>query len=186
MTRSRVQVPLTKRFSVCLQPHPDAPDPDDFDAVRTWLASTPRPWAIDLFSGAGGLSLGLEQAGFSLITAADSDRDALNTHRANFPALTWTGDLASPGPLLAALRDWGIGEVDLLAGGPPCQPFSNAGIPKISSLVRAGVREPHDARRDLWRSFFQFIDSLSPNAVLFENVPDMARSQGGSRPLPAP
>ena len=180
MARSRVQVPLTKRFPVCLQPHPDAPDPNDLDAVRTWLAATPRPWAIDLFSGAGGLSLGLEQAGFSVITAADSDRDALNTHRANFPALTWTGDLASPGPLLAALRNWGIEQVDLLAGGPPCQPFSNAGIPKISSLVRAGVRESHDSRRDLWRSFFQCIDSLSPNAVLFENVPDMARSQEGA------
>ena len=180
MARSSVQVPRTRRSSVILQPHPDAPDPNDFDSIRTWLAATPRPWAIDLFSGAGGLSLGLEQAGFSVIAAADNDRDALNTHRANFPSLTWTGDLASPGPLLAALRDWGIEQIDMLAGGPPCQPFSSSGIPKIASLVRAGVRDPHDSRRDLWGSFFRFIDTLSPSAILFENVPDMAQSQEGA------
>ena len=180
MTQSRVQVPRVKRPSVHLQPHPDAPDPDDLGSVKSWLAATPRPWAIDLFSGAGGLSLGLGQAGFSVIAAADNDRDALNTHRANLPSLTWTGDLASPAPLLGALKDWGIGHIELLAGGPPCQPFSKAGIPKISSLVRAGVRGPYDSRRDLWWSFFQFVDALSPNAILFENVPDMARSQEGA------
>ena len=180
ITGSRPQVPLTKRTAVRLAPHPDAPDSRDIDKVRRWLAATPRPWAIDLFSGAGGLSHGLRDAGFSVIVAADSERDALATHRANFPSLTWNGDLARPDEFLAALKHWGIEHVDLLAGGPPCQPFSKAGIPKISSLVRDGSRGAHDSRRDLWWSFFRLMDALSPTAILFENVPDMARSQEGA------
>ena len=90
-----------------LSPHPQAPNPSDVDQVREWLAATPRPWAIDLFSGAGGLSLGLEDAGFSVIAAADSNADALATHGANLPSLTWNGDLAKPDEFAAALRTWG-------------------------------------------------------------------------------
>ena len=132
---------------------------------------------MDLFAGAGGLSLGLARAGFSIVATADNDGVALSTHGANFPSPTWLGDLSSPDGFLAALQSWGIHEIDLLAGGPPCQPFSNAGIPKIASLVRSGDREAHDSRRDLWRSYFSFVDALAPRAVLLENVPDMAKSQ---------
>ena len=163
-----------------LSPHPDAPDPSDVDQVKKWLAATPRPWAIDLFSGAGGLSLGLADAGFSVIAAADNNADALATHRANLPSLTWNGDLANPDEFAAALKAWGVQRIDLLAGGPPCQPFSRAGVPKISSLVRRGSRAPQDSRRDLWWSFFRLVDALKPRAVLLENVPDMARSQEGA------
>ena len=174
------RVPFVKRTSVRLSPHPNAPDPSDASAVKRWLDATPRPWAVDLFSGAGGLSKGLVDAGFSIVAAADTDADALATHRANFPSLTWHGDLAKPGELVQALRLWGIEQVDLLAGGPPCQPFSKAGVPKISSLVRKGSRDPRDPRRDLWQSFFRLVDALSPRAVLFENVPDIARFQEGA------
>ena len=177
---SQRQVPSVRRSSVHLSPHPQAPNPSDVDQVREWLAATPRPWAIDLFSGAGGLSLGLEDAGFSVIAAADSNADALATHGANLPSLTWNGDLAKPDEFAAALRTWGVEGIDLLAGGPPCQPFSRAGVPKISSLVRRGGRGPQDSRRDLWWSFFRLVDALAPRAILFENVPDMARSQEGA------
>ena len=163
-----------------LSPHPAAPDPGDMNSVTKWLATTPRPWAIDLFSGAGGLSLGLAEAGFSVIAAADNNADALTTHRANLPSLTWNGDLASPDEFAAVLKAWGVDRVDLLAGGPPCQPFSRAGVPKISSLVRQGSRSPRDLRMDLWWSFFRLVDTLAPTAILFENVPDMARSQEGA------
>ena len=159
---------------------PDSPNQEDLRSVQAWLKRTPKPWAVDLFSGAGGLSLGLKRAGFSIVAAADADRAALDTHRANFPSLTWLGDLSSPDAFLADLKNWGIHEIDLLAGGPPCQPFSNAGIPKIASLVRSGDRVSHDSRRDLWRSYFDFVDALAPRAVLLENVPDMARSQEGA------
>ena len=160
--------------------HPLSPDPEDHGAVRSWLAGRPRPWAVDLFSGAGGLSLGLEEAGFSVVAAADSDPVAMETHASNIQGLTWLGDLSDPHGFLSQLEDWGMDSVDLLAGGPPCQPFSRAGTSKIGHLVRAGVRQPRDGRADLWRSFFAVMDRLQPGAVLFENVPDFATVQGGA------
>ena len=157
-----------------------APDQDDAQSVQRWLDGLPRPWAIDLFSGAGGLSLGLEQGGFSIVAAADSDPVAIETHAANIPGLTWVGDLTDPTEFVDQLDRWGIKNVDLLAGGPPCQPFSRAGTAKIGSLVRSGSRPAYDERADLWRSFFAILDRLSPGAMLFENVPDFARAQNGA------
>ncbi len=157
-----------------------APDRDDTYSIRTWLKDLPKPWAIDLFSGAGGLSLGLEQAGFSIVAAADSDPVAMETHAANIPGLTWVGDLSDPTGFIEQLDRWGIVSVDLLAGGPPCQPFSRAGTAKIGNLVKSGGRPAHDHRADLWQSFFAILDRLSPAAMLFENVPDFARAQGGT------
>ena len=124
--------------------------------------------------------MGLEEAGFSVVAAADSDPVAMESHAANIPGLTWVGDLSNPYEFLSQLEAWGIDEVDLLAGGPPCQPFSRAGTSKIGHLVRSGVRRPHDERADLWRSFFAVMDHLQPGAVLFENVPDFATAQGGA------
>ncbi len=126
------------------------------------------------------MSLGLEKAGFSVVAAADSDPVAMETHAANIQGLTWTGDLSSPTEFLCQLDDWGIETVDLLAGGPPCQPFSTAGTSKIGDLVRRGSRRPRDERADLWRSFFAVVDRLHPRAMLFENVPNFAQAQGGA------
>ena len=65
----------------------DAPDPDDERKVNRWLRSQRGPTAIDLFCGAGGLSLGLQRAGFSILVGADSDELALETHVANLGGL---------------------------------------------------------------------------------------------------
>jgi DNA (cytosine-5)-methyltransferase 1 len=65
-------------------------------------------------------------------------------------------------------------DLDLLAGGPPCQPFSKAGRSMIRHQVRHGLRESHDRRRDLWRSYLDIIRASRPRAVIMENVPDMA------------
>ena len=176
----RYRLPKQRGERISLPRHVLSPDPRDYEAVRSWLAGRPRPWAIDLFSGAGGLSLGLEEAGFSVVAAADSDPVAMETHAANIQGLTWLGDLSDPRGFLSQLEDWGMDRVDLLAGGPPCQPFSRAGTSKIGHLVRSGVRRPHDERADLWRSFFAVMDQLQPGAVLFENVPDFATTQGGA------
>ena len=64
--------------------------------------------------------------------------------------------------------------MELLAGGPPCQPFSKAGRSKIRHRVRHGLRDPRDERKDLWRSFLEVIERAKPPAVIMENVPDMA------------
>jgi DNA (cytosine-5)-methyltransferase 1 len=177
---SRYQVAVRRGPRISLNPHRGSPDPNDKNCVRDWLESRPRPWAIDLFCGAGGLSLGLEEGGFSVVAAADSDPVAIETHAANIQGLTWTGDLSNPTEFLRHLDNWGIEDVDLLAGGPPCQPFSTAGMSKIGDLVRRGDRCPRDERADLWRSFFAIVDRLNPKAMLFENVPNFAQAQGGA------
>ena len=177
---SRYRVKARRGARIRLQPHPGSPDPNDGEAIREWLESRPRPWAVDLFCGAGGLSLGLEDEGFSVVAAADSDSVSTETHSANIQSLTWTGDLTDPDGFIGQLDKWGIESVDLVAGGPPCQPFSSAGASKIGDLVRRGHRRARDERADLWRSFFSIVDRLKPSAMLFENVPNFAQAQGGA------
>ncbi len=129
--------------------HPESPEPADLSAVHRFLSERRRPTAIDLFCGAGGLSLGLERAGFDVIVGADSDAWAVRTHQANLPGLSWCGDLSDPDEFLNTLGAWGIGSVDLLAGGLPCQPFSRAGSSQIRDLVELGRRgSAHDPRAD--------------------------------------
>ena len=145
--------------------------------LRAWCETRRadgRPIAVDLFSGAGGLSAGLEAAGWSVAAAVDHDERALETHRHNFAGLALDLDLGD-----AASRDVFVElfdgtEVDLVAGGPPCQPFSRAGRSKIRSLVEAGLRSAVDERRQLWQAFLDVALRLKPRAVLMENVPDMA------------
>ena len=103
---SRYWVAVRRGPRISLNPHRKSPDPDDRECVRAWLESRPRPWAIDLFCGAGGLSLGLEEGGFSVVAAADSDPVATETHAANIQGLTWTGDLSNP---LSSFVTWTIG-----------------------------------------------------------------------------
>jgi DNA (cytosine-5)-methyltransferase 1 len=104
----------------------------------------------------------------------------METHAANLPGLTWTGDLADPSHFLQALEVWGIETVDLVAGGVPCQPFSRAGRSRIAKLVEDGQRVAHDDRADLWQSFIAVVEKLRPEAVLVENVPDLPRWNDGS------
>lgn len=158
----------------------DVPKAENTREVRAWLRTVPRPWAVDLFSGAGGLSLGLMEAGINVIVAADSDAASVETHAANLGSLPFQGDLASTTRLLTALERWGVSHVDIVAGGPPCQPFSRAGSAKIRDLVRQGARPTQDARTGLWRSFLRVVDALQPRVVLFENVPDLANWDDGS------
>lgn len=159
-----------------LPPHPDAAHLADFEDLLTLKSDFDRPLAVDLFCGAGGLSLGLDNAGFNVVLGVDHDETAVATHRAHFGGLSLTRDLSAPDSvreLATALKRL---EVDLIAGGPPCQPFSRAGRSKIRSLVQLGARPAHDERRDLWHSFIEIVEVSQPTAVLIENVPDMALS----------
>lgn len=130
--------------------------------------------AADLFSGAGGISLGLEEAGYNVVMGADHYEAAVATHAHHFAGLSLDWDLADPdmvehvGKLIKEAR------VEIIAGGPPCQPFSKAGRSMIRHRVQLGERDPHDERRDLWRSFLEIVGFARPRAVLMENVPDLA------------
>ncbi|WP_229927992.1 DNA cytosine methyltransferase [Kitasatospora indigofera] len=155
-----------------LEAHPDACTPDTF---REWLKQR-RPeerLAVDLFSGAGGLSLGLKRAGWTVAAAVDNNDRALETHRHNFPGMSLKLDLGSLEGRNELLSLFEGVEVDLVAGGPPCQPFSRAGSAKIRDLVAKGIRDEHDVRKELWRAYIDIVLALRPRAVLMENVPDM-------------
>ncbi len=121
-------------------------------------------------------ALGLTEAGFDVILAVDNDDEALETHRSYHPGLSVNWDLADADVVErvgALVRRCGI---SLIAGGPPCQPFSRAGRSMVRELVKRGRRHQHDRRRDLWDSFLGVIE-LSPDAVVMENAP------AGARPL---
>lgn len=166
-------VPTVRSSSLELDRHPAAPRRQPW---RSWVSDRAEagPIAVDLFAGAGGLSLGLERAGYQVVLSIDHDPAAVRTHLANFPGPCVDTDLSDPASvddLLGLLE--GI-DVDLIAGGPPCQPFSRAGRSKIRDLVEKGVRDPIDPRRELWRVFLRVVEAVKPRAVLLENVPDMA------------
>jgi len=153
-------------------PHPD--HCEDEGELFGLLSRIKRPTAIDLFSGAGGLSLGLQDAGFDVVMGVDSDKESVETHRSLFAGLSVQWDLSDPAVVdrIAAIVKQGA--ITLVAGGPPCQPFSSAGRGLIRHLVKTGRRNEHDDRRGLWQSFLAVIEKAAPPAVLMENVPDMA------------
>jgi DNA (cytosine-5)-methyltransferase 1 len=157
-----------------LPEHPESCTEETFAEWCEARTASGARLAVDLFSGAGGLSLGLEQAGWTVATSIDFDQRALETHRANFPGLALNvdlGDAEERARIIALLKQTSI---DLIAGGPPCQPFSRAGRNKIKSLVDAKVRDANDVRKELWKAYLDIVLNVEPRAVLMENVPDMA------------
>ena len=159
--------------SVSLPRHPDGlPWPHS-------ASSTDRPIAIDLFSGAGGLSRGLEDAGFHVALAVDHDSRSVETHLHNFTGDALQMDLADKGKIneLITLTQ-GI-PVDLIAGGPPCQPFSPAGQSKIRHLIEHNLRDTEDPRAELWEAIVCLAESILPKAVLIENVPGLTLANNG-------
>jgi DNA (cytosine-5)-methyltransferase 1 len=163
-------VPLDRSKPVRLPPHPDTRT----NSWRTWAFARKRPRAIDLFAGCGGLSLGLEQAGYDVILSVDNDPWAAETHRHNLPGAALDLDLSDRSAVEKITRLLDKIPIDLVAGGPPCQPFSRAGRSKIRSLVQQGVRAEEDHRAALWQVFLEVVERVRPQAVLMENVPDMA------------
>lgn len=137
--------------------------------VRREPASLPT-----FFSGAGGLSLGLEKAGCKVIFGADHEPFANRTHAHHFGGMSVDWDLSDATTVGKAAELCRAAGVEIIAGGPPCQPFSKAGRSMIRYRVESGLRDPHDERRDLWRSFLEIVQVVKPRVVMMENVPDMA------------
>ncbi len=124
--------------------------------------------AMDIFSGCGGLTLGLKRAGFRIIGAVDVDPAAVETYRANHQKVkVWERDI----------RDLAVSEImsclnikegglDLLAGCPPCQGFSRM-------RTRNGPAPVDDERNDLLFEFVRLLEGLLPKSVMIENVPGL-------------
>jgi DNA (cytosine-5)-methyltransferase 1 len=167
-------VRLVRGPFVQLPPHAEECQEDEFLAYAAGLRSQGHRLAADLFSGAGGLSLGLEAAGYRVVLGIDRDREATETHRHHFGGLTLDWDLGNPGRVARVAQLVKDAGVELLTGGPPCQPFSKAGRSKIRHRIVNGFSDPSEERRHLWRSFLEVVTTARPPAVLMENVPDMA------------
>lgn len=129
-----------------------------------------KPKAIDLFSGAGGLTLGLKQAGFEVIGAIEILPIAANTYAQNHRDVDLLrSDIRTLSPALL-MKKWGLaqGELDLIAGCPPCQGFSSIRTRNKSSSV-------DDFRNDLVFEYLRFVETFLPKAVMMENVPALAK-----------
>lgn len=109
-----------------------------------------HPTVVDLFCGAGGLSLGFERAGFECLAAYDHWLPAVETYRANLGNHVHQAEIT---------RKLVLPESTVIAGGPPCQGFSSA-----------GMRRPDDERNTLVGEFSRLIARVRPAAFVFENV----------------
>ena len=129
-----------------------------------------KPTAIDLFSGAGGLTEGLKQAGFNIIGAVEIDPIVSKAYRMNHPeSHLWNKPIQelSAQEILDTLH-LQRGELSLLAGCPPCQGFSSLRTKNTSSSV-------DDERNDLIFQMLRLAEELLPQSVLIENVPGLAK-----------
>lgn len=132
---------------------------------------------VDLFSGCGGFSLGLEWAGLRCLAAVDFNAPAIETFKANHPQVphALVKDLTAFRPehldkLIAPER------VDLIVGGPPCQGFSKA---RQVDGANHGERLVHDSRRDLYKEFLRYVKYYQPKVFIMENVPGLRSAAGG-------
>lgn len=129
-----------------------------------------RPSVVSLYSGAGGLDYGLEAAGFETRVAIEIDRDCCQTLGKNrqWPIIPRSIFDVSTDEILNA-GDLRRGEVDLVVGGPPCQPFSKAGF-----WVRGDSRRLGDPRADTLSAFMRVVEGALPRVLLLENVEGLA------------
>ena len=120
------------------------------------------PDVIDLFAGAGGLSLGASRAGFNVVSAVEIDSHAISSHIANFPNTRHLQQdiLQLDGDTLLRLSGIEAGQVVGIIGGPPCQGFSSIGHGNVD-----------DVRNTLFVKFFELVHDLHPAFFVAENVP---------------
>ena len=120
----------------------------------------------DLFSGAGGFSVGASMAGFTKLMSIEIDKDASNTIRLNFPNSKHyhlpIQDISND--MLSEFK----GKIDVLFGGPPCQGFSVAGL-----------RNPADPRNKLFKEYVRVAEYLQPKFIVLENVPGILTMEDG-------
>lgn len=127
--------------------------------------------AIDLFSGAGGASLGLVDAGFDLRLAVDMSTACSLTHKANLPGDFLVADLIeTDSEKILRAADVEPGNLDLLFAGPPCQGFS---------II--GSRVVWDKRNNLYREILRIAKDVKPRCIVIENVPGLITLARGYR-----
>lgn len=126
--------------------------------------------AISLFSGMGGLDFGFEAAGFETTVALDLDPVACRTIRINRPWPVIERDISNIGSkeILDTAR-LGLGDADILIGGPPCQPFSKSGY-----WATGDAKRLDDPRANTLAQYMRVLRETLPKAFLLENVPGLS------------
>jgi len=128
-------------------------------------------YLIDLFAGAGGLSCGLELAGFKSVLANELIDVFAQTYKLNHPnSEIVVGDVRRIDEKHLHKLVKRYGEIDLIAGGPPCQGFS----------INAPIRSLDDPRNHLFKEFLRIVAEIQPRAVLIENVPGIVSLGNGT------
>lgn len=128
-----------------------------------------KPTAIDLFAGAGGVTLGLRLGGFRVLAAVENDPLAADTYRLNHPGVVlWEQDIETLRPK-SVMNELGLrrGELDVLAACPPCQGYS-------TMRTRNGGKRNRDPHKLLILEVLRFVRALNPRQILLENVPRLA------------
>ena len=117
---------------------------------------------INLFSGAGGFSLGAKRAGFDIAGSVEIDPRAISVYERNFPNTSpWQKDISSISATeILQTFDLQVGKIDGIIGGPPCQGFSHM-----------GQNDSEDPRNKLFIRFFEIVNDATPKFFLAENVP---------------
>ena len=148
-----------------------------------------KPKVLSLFSGSGGLDLGFEAAGFEIILSSDLMPEACETLRQNRPKHLVVGPPIHSGDVLELqssdiLKMTGLkkGQIDVMVGGPPCQPFSTAAAQRFlkgdKKFKRVGF-DSEDKGQLIFR-YVQLILELKPKCFLIENVPGILTIDQGS------
>ena len=124
--------------------------------------------AVELFAGAGGLSLGLERAGIHVVIANEIMPDFAATLAANHPNTNVINEDIHNIDFRKELQKLGIDSVDVLSGGPPCQGFSTI-----------GSKNRQDPRNSLFHEYLRAVSETNPKYTIFENVSGFKRMYGG-------
>ena len=148
---------------------------------------------LELCSGCGGMSLGLQSAGLELLGHVEQDATAAASYALNFKAPdgvsdeVWRGarDMVKHGPDDLAV-ELGIESVadgfDVLAAGLPCQAFARIGRSKLRSVTGDDNAFRNDPRAKLYRRFIEYVEAIQPIAIVIENVPDILNFGGHNVP----
>lgn len=136
-----------------------------------------KPTFIDLFSGCGGFSAGLEKAGMTCLAGIDHDEQAIHTFKENHSKSTiaLVKDMRKFQPKELE-RLIGRNYIDVIVGGPPCQGFSSA---RQFSGANSGERLVEDPRRDLYKYFLKYVNHFRPKVFVMENVLGIKKMQNG-------
>lgn len=153
--------------------------------ARRLLQPGQKPRVLDLFSGCGGISLGFQSAGFSIVANIEIDSDAAASHAYNFHenqadfAVARDITKVSPQQLASELHLGPVEKaIDVVVGGPPCQAYARIGRSKLRKIQQHPEAFLHDYRANLFETYLVYVAAFKPIALLMENVPDIM-NQGG-------